>query len=726
MSLKKIIRKNIEDNAVTEPKLANEAVTAEKLGTDFITGLTELTSVAEDDNLMIYDTSAGVLKKVSKSNTTSLTSPTFSSVSPDNSQTADGGNITFTITGSGFTAGTNARLIGASGQRLNFTSVTRTSTTSITATIARSSLLQAQSPYGIQVINGEGLAVTTASLITVDNIPVFNTAAGSLGTFTEGDSIDIEVSAYDPDSTSGITYELQSGSLPAGLSLVNESGDSCRIQGTASAVDADTTSNFILRATDSASNTTSRAFSITIEDFTLNGLRFDSNSGDYLNRTPSSASNRKTFTISTWAKLCKFDTTGYTIIGAGNSSSGEDGEWVLKIDNFGRDGQLIVQTGPTVILETTQALRDPSAWYHIVIAVDTTSATSGDRVRMYINGSEVTAFDAENQPSQNQDFAVNNNVVHEIGRFPRITSQNFDGYLSEFHLIDGSQLSPSSFGETDSNGVWIPKAYSGSFGTNGFHLDFADGADLGNDVSGNNNDFTEQAITSIDKVEDTPQNNYATLNPLDVRDDDGRTLSEGNLNFTTSSGNNSEITSTIAVSGSGKWYFETKISAQSGAAASSAKYGIVGVRDLDKSTPYSAGNAYYIYSDGRKEDGANTTSSAHPGYSLNDIVQVALDLDNGNIYFGLNGNWGDNSGNFNQTFGNATAFFTSINTSGFWAAYLNKNVTADNTLTLSANFGNPAFTISSGNSDANGYGNFEYAVPSGYFALNSKNLAEYG
>ena len=275
--------------------------------------------------------------------------------------------------------------------------------------------------------------------------------------------------------------------------------------------------------------------------------------------------------------------------------------------------------------------------------------------------------------------------------------------------------------------MWKPKDISGlNFGNNGFHLDFEDSSALGNDVSGNDNDFTVNNLTSVDQSTDTCTNNFATLNPLDVRDDDGRTLSEGNLNFTTSSGNNSDITSTIAVSGSGKWYFEIKISAQSGSASSSARFGIVGVRDLDKSNPFSAGNSYYIYSDGRKEDGANTTNSAHPGYSLNDIVQVALDLDGGNIYFGLNGSWGDNSGNFNQTFDNATAFFTSINTDGFWSAYLNKNVTSNNTLTLSANFGSPSFSISSGNSDANGYGNFEYSVPSGYYSLNTKNLSEFG
>ena len=725
----KIKRNIVEDNAVTEPKIAAGAVDATALNTTAITGLSELTSVADNDKLIISDTSAGTLKKVDKSNTTGFNFPTISSISPDNVQTVDGGDITFTITGTGFTTGTNARLISNTGARLNFSSVTRTSTTSITATVARSSFLLAQTPYDIQVINGEGLSVVSQNQIAVDTTPVFVTSAGSLGTFTEGDSIDITVEARDPDSSSAVTFELQSGSLPAGLSLVNQSGDSCRITGTASAVSSDTTSNFTLRAFDSASNTVSRSFSITIQDFTMNGLRFDSASGDYLNRTPSSASNRRTFTISTWAKLCKFDTTGYTIIGAGNTITGEDGEWVLKIDNFGRDGQLIVQTGPTVILETTQALRDPSAWYHIVIAVDTTSATSGDRVRMYINGSEVTAFDVENQPTQNQDFAVNNNVVHEIGRFPRITSQNFDGYLSEFHLIDGSQLTPSSFGETDSNGVWIPKNYSGSYGTNGFHLDFADASDLGDDESGNTNDFTEQAITSIDKSEDTPQNNYATLNPLNnVGTGTNPTYSEGNLKVVTPGASNSYFggSGNIGIT-TGKWYIEVELDAQS-----SSGQGVIGMstnifeearqnRHFGQLT--SNPSVGYYGSNGNKVVDGGTDASYGNSYTTGDIIGIAIDLDNNYIYFSKNGTF-QNSGD--PTSGSSgTGGIALTSTDREWFLSLGDAGSTTNATYL-INYGSPPFSITSGNSDGNGYGNFEYAVPSGFYALNTKNLAQYG
>jgi len=265
MAIDKIKTIVVEDDAVTQPKIAAGAITNTELNKTVITGLTELSSadVADADQLIIYDASADTLKKVTKARTTNLDFPVYTSVSPATSQTADGGNITFTITGSGFTAGTNARLISNTGQKLDFTTVTRTNTTTITGTIARSSLLVAQSPYDIQIINGEGLSVLGANQINIDEFPVFITASGSLGTPNEGTSVNILVEARDPDSSSAITFELQSGSLPAGLSLVNTSEDSCRITGTLSAVASTTVSNFVLRAFDTASNTASRAFSIT-------------------------------------------------------------------------------------------------------------------------------------------------------------------------------------------------------------------------------------------------------------------------------------------------------------------------------------------------------------------------------------------------------------------------------------------------------------------------------
>jgi hypothetical protein len=460
-----------------------------------------------------------------------------------------------------------------------------------------------------------------------------------------------------------------------------------------------------------------------------NSCRFNNDDSDHMHKTPGSAGNRRTWTVSVWVKKSLVGgSTRKAIFGTADTEVNGDGGCLLRFENgdglkFESDG------GQVTVVETNALYRDPAAWMHVVLAVDTTQGTAANRVKIYINGVQETSLATSTYPAQNKDYHWNNTVVNYVGAYDDSgdIAVPFDGYMAEFVSIDGSALTPSSFGEynEDSPTIWQPIDVSGlTFGTNGFYLDFEDSSNLGNDANGGT-DLTEVNILATNQATDSPTNNFCTLNPLDVCDADGRTLSEGNLDFNTTAGNNGHISGTLAVAGSGKWYFETKISAQSGSASSSAKYGNVGVKDINVCS-FSAGDAYYIYSDGRKEDGVNTTNSAHPGYSTNDIVQVALDLDNARIFFGLNGNWGDNDGNFDETFGDATAFFTSISTSKFWTPYLQKNVTADNVLTLSSNFGSPSFSISSANADGNGYGSFEYAVPSGYYALCTKNLAEFG
>ena len=280
MALNKIKTGSITDDAVNSDKLAAGSVTNTELNKTAITGQTELSETANDgDFTIIFDTSASALKKVLRSNLKQQ-GPTVSSVSPTNALESAGPNITFTITGSGFTAGSTARLIGNTGKVQEFDTVTRASATSITGVIAFSSLEQAQEPYDVQVTNGEGIASLLANQINVDASPVFVTAAGSLGTFLNGQrtGISVSVNATDADSVGNVTFELQSGSLPAGLSLSNSSaeGGTAIISGNASAVGTDTTSNFVLRAVDNASNTTSRSFSITInapvsQSFTSSG-----------------------------------------------------------------------------------------------------------------------------------------------------------------------------------------------------------------------------------------------------------------------------------------------------------------------------------------------------------------------------------------------------------------------------------------------------------------------
>ena len=262
----KIKRATIEDSAVTQPKIAPGGVDNTILDKTAISGLTELSAEADsDDVLLIYDASADALKKVTKARTTSLTSPVYTSVTPS-SVGVSTGSVSFTITGSGFTPGTNARLIGNGGQKRDFTSVTRNNTTTLTAVFDATVFSSSETPYDIQVINGEGIAVVGANQISFNEFPAFTTGAGSLGTGNGGSSVSFSVNATDPESAGNVTFELQSGSLPAGLSLTNTgaNGGTAIISGTATNPNANTTSNFVLRAVDAASNTSSRAFSITI------------------------------------------------------------------------------------------------------------------------------------------------------------------------------------------------------------------------------------------------------------------------------------------------------------------------------------------------------------------------------------------------------------------------------------------------------------------------------
>lgn len=276
MAISKIKTGSITDSAVNTDKLAPGSVGSTDLSATVISGQTELSETAADtDFTIIYDTSSGTLKKILRSNL-KQSGPTVSSVSPTNATDAEA-TVTFTITGTGFTAGSTARLIGNLGKIQEFDTVTRTSTTSITATVAFSSLEQSQEPYDVQVTNGEGIAAILTNQVNIDASPVFVTSAGSLGSSRTSMS-GVSVNATDPDSAGNVTFELQSGSLPPGISLTNTAADggTATFTGTITSQSSDTVFNFTLRAVDAASNTTSRLFSFTAlgpasESFTSSG-----------------------------------------------------------------------------------------------------------------------------------------------------------------------------------------------------------------------------------------------------------------------------------------------------------------------------------------------------------------------------------------------------------------------------------------------------------------------
>ena len=447
-----------------------------------------------------------------------------------------------------------------------------------------------------------------------------------------------------------------------------------------------------------------------------NSLRFDSGSSDNLTRTPSSVGNRKTFTISFWVKRCKFGSNNYIM-----ATSTDTSEALLVFFNGDKfDIRNLTSGSGALGLTTNRLFRDPSAWFHIVTAFDTTQSTSSNRVKIYINGSQETSLEVSNYPTQNEDLNFNSTIVHTISGGSG-TSNFLNGYLAEYVLIDGQQLDATSFGEFDEDSptIWKPKDVSGlTFGTNGFYLDFENSGSLGADVSGNGNNFTVNNLTSIDQSTDTCTNNFITMNPLNATLG-SVTLSEGNLKA--SLNGNYQVFGTINVT-SGKWYWEQKVGssnlfisvADGNRAAEDTGTGLLN-RDY----------AWAYRSDGVKQHD-NTTASYGDSFTTNDIIGVALDMDNGFIYFSKNGTF--------QNSGDPTSGST-----GTGAAYsgLHTDAAAPDGLTpclgqysgdqiTTWNFGSPPYSISSGNTDGNGFGNFEYAVPSGYYSLNSKNLAEFG
>jgi hypothetical protein len=452
-------------------------------------------------------------------------------------------------------------------------------------------------------------------------------------------------------------------------------------------------------------------------------LRFNDDDDAYLNWTPSSDGNRQAWTYSTWVKRGNVGSIDLGIFSADGGSSGGAYAEGIRL-NFDK---LYLRVNLTTIFNTTALFRDPSAWYHIVVVWDTTNATSSDRVRLYVNGERITAFDTLNLPSLNDNSGAFNRggtIVHRIGEYGCIGCYDykFDGYMAEVHFIDGQALDPSYFGETDEDyGHWKPIAYTGSYGTNGFYLDFSNSGSIGEDQAGSN-DWTANNLAATDVVLDSPTNNFATFNP--VQQTDGvAAFAEGNLWFNMgSTGGYHYIKSTIGMS-SGKWYCEFNMGSNSANDYGLSVYSIK--RDaisgnlggyLDSYTVTYHANSYLYWESNQR------TTADQGGLSAGDIGMIAVDMDAGKVWFGKNGTWID-SGN-PSTGANAT--YSSLLTYGdtwFFGTYGYYGGTD-----VWANFGQDSSfagnKTAQNNTDANGYGDFYYAPPSGFLALCTANLPD--
>tara|TARA_Y100001937_G_scaffold39715_3_gene56415 strand:- start:2117 stop:4582 length:2466 start_codon:yes stop_codon:yes gene_type:complete len=453
-------------------------------------------------------------------------------------------------------------------------------------------------------------------------------------------------------------------------------------------------------------------------------LRFENGDTASMSRTNSGAGNRRTWTFSAWIKRSNLGSgTQNYILGA--TTDNYSANWAifflgsdeLTFYSYTSSQQYQINTGDNGVF------RDPSAWYHIVLAWDTTQSTAADRIKLYVNGSQFTNFETAVYPSLNyEEGYINNNIQQDIGR-AATAAYGYDGYMAEVHFVDGSALAPTSFGETKS-GIWIPKKYTGSHGTNGYHLDFADGSALGDDESGNNNDFTPTGLAATDVVLDSPTNNWATMNPLDPPVGTSVTLSEGNLKATGSTSSYSGGVASTFEFESGKWYWEVYINNE--VDAGSNYYSFVGAATGENNEVHRT-NVSNVPSVATGVDGWSwegdgkinligtgtraVTSVSAP--SAGDILGFAMDLDNGNVYFYLNGT-AQNSG---------SAVIT-----GVTGLKTNPMVGVYNSSAVTFNFGQDSSfagtKTAQGNTDRNGNGDFYYTPPSFYLACCSASLPD--
>ena len=463
-------------------------------------------------------------------------------------------------------------------------------------------------------------------------------------------------------------------------------------------------------------------------------IRYNDSDSPILKKTYSSAGTEETFTLSMWVKRGNIgaglgaSNLGLTLFSGGASVS-DYGEIVFRSSGYGVQDSLHFYNSASgsinFQLVTTQLFRDPSAWYHLVFVMDTTNAVASERMRIYVNGSRVTDFSTETYPSKDAVPNFNTATEHGIGGFAVSTDTRFfDGYLAEIVFLDGTATDCNSFAEFNSSGIWVPKSVSGlTFGTNGFHIDGRDSADLGDDESGQGNDYTASGLASHDQVLDSPTNNFATYNVLDNYIG-GHTFSEGNLKRVK---NASKRIATLVTQGasSGKWYCECY-----SVTVSQLMLGIQAYRpDAEPEWPGNGvtdqGYGYYSSNGQRYINGSGAAYGN--SWTNGDIIGIAMDLDNNKLYFSKNGTFQDSGDPTSGSTGTGAISITDpadTELGLYFFAFGDGSGTAAQTNVINCGqdgtfAGN---TTAGGNSDGNGIGNFKYSVPSGYLALCTKNL----
>jgi len=448
-------------------------------------------------------------------------------------------------------------------------------------------------------------------------------------------------------------------------------------------------------------------------------IRFDAARSCYMHRIPSVAGNRKTWTWGGWVKRGNLGVI-QSIFAAGTTTD----FFRIWFDGGGHINVYDVTSSAAVWQHATKAsYRDSAAFYHICVAYDTGQTTAADRVTISVNGEQITAADlvkyGASDPTLNYDGYTNNTIAHNVGMTSGSASP-LDAYLAEVHFVDGAALTAASFGKFDANGIWVPIAYAGTYGTNGFYITGANSAALGTDYSGNSNTYTTSGLTTADQMLDSPTDdalngvgNYAVLNAVQEVWNAAVTLSDGNLHVTGSAASPwNNISATLSII-SGKYIFATKPSTSGDGQSNIFLCNETGRKTRPANLATNSNcwtSAFGTTSNMYTTNGAQTNHTMSPVYGSNDLNLCAFNADSKNVWFGryddstLITEWSDGAGGW--TGNPATGINPTYAVTGteWW-------------------FGVSTYTGRSGDADFGQNGLLSnVTIPTGYEFLNTANL----
>ena len=439
-------------------------------------------------------------------------------------------------------------------------------------------------------------------------------------------------------------------------------------------------------------------------------IRFNDDDAAYLYRDNDAAqTDTKKFTYSVWIKrgaITGGTNTGLLSGGSGTTSGRSDFIFTAGSatgDSSNNDSlKFDIYTGGWTQIRTTAKLRDPSSWYHIVLVYDAANGTANDTLIMYLNNTRLTLDSTSGVPN-NLSLVNANGQRTRVGADASGTPVEYDGYMAEINMIDGQALTPASFGETNTSGVWVPKAYSGSYGNNGFFIDGRDSSDLGDDESGNGNDFTSTGLVAADQMLDSPTNNFSIFSPIASCNVSGQalTISDGNLRTSAGGTTNAIEAVTQIAPTAGKYYAEFTLNAAPQLSNQYPAIGIIGI-DLNITGGNNLNNSSFFgyLPNGNKAKGG-TVSSYGDTYTNGDIIGIAMDLDNQKIWFSKNGTYQDSG---DPAAGSDAAFTDLVAGTQYRFCVSHAGSTATD---VTGNFGASAFNT---------------AAPTGFKALSSANL----